>query len=100
MLMILGLIISIITRSMSAFSKRFFITCFSILLVYVGSILLEQFTLNPVASQVLIFIESLASSLLMPLFSLLILFFSGKNPLKSVAFYIAFSFFIVTVIVC
>ena len=98
MLMILGLIISITTRSMRPVTKRFFIAFFSIFLIYVGSILIEQFTFNPVASQILIFIESFASSVLMPLLTLLILYFAGKRPLKTISFYIAFSFFFIYLI--
>ena len=98
MLMILGLVITIISRAMSPRSKRFFIFFFSIFLVYVGSIFAEQFAQNSTVTQVLIFIESLSSSVLMPLLTILILYFSGKKPLGSIWLYIA-SFFFVTYLV-
>ena len=95
MLMILGLIFTMISRFMSRISKRLFLAFFTIFFVYIGSIFLEQFTEKASLTQFFIFLESLASSLLMPLLTILILRFSGKKAVKSPLFYITGFFWIV-----
>jgi hypothetical protein len=89
MVVLLGLFMSIFSRHQEAWTRRFFILLFSLLIAYVGCDLLCQITLllfgPPAAplSRIAVFGESLFSSLLMPMLTVYLLRCTGEVRRRS-----------------
>ncbi len=85
----LGLIMNLAAPYMSKKDQKFFAVIFSMMILYISSDLLEQLSflfLGPdyaLLSKAALFMESLLSSLLMPLLTLYLLYCSGENWRKS-----------------
>ena len=87
MLTILGLLMAIFFRFLDRTTRRYFVLFFSVLIVYTASVLFSQvaeYLPNPgrvmTAS---VFMESLSSSMLMPLLTTYLLYLSGEAWRKS-----------------
>ncbi len=87
LLALLGLTLALINRTMEQWSKRFFTQLFSLLILYVGSNLTGQILIrypNAVrADKIMLFLESLFSSLLLPLLLCYMLHVCGEDIKKS-----------------
>ena len=88
-LTLLGLGLSIAWHPMERWSRGFFVTMFSIMIVYTFAVTVDNFAVIYHISPLLkpfIFTESLTSSLLMPLLTVYMLRLCGENALKSPLF--------------
>ena len=89
---LLGLLMAAASRHQERWSRRFFITLFALLLVYVAADLISQISLALLGAEAAllsragIFFESLISSLLMPLLTLYLLHCVGEDWRKSPLF--------------
>ena len=101
---LLGIIITVSISYIDKNSRRFFVVFFMILLIYVSSDLLSEFSLavlgpgGQFVSRAAMFAESLFSSLLMPLLTLYILQCAKEDYRKSLAFYAVCSFLVIYVV--
>ena len=87
MMMALGLFVVSIIPGLDRWSRRFFIIFFSIVVLYAGSSLVDviiyRFPTMALAVRITIFLESLLSSLLMPLLTVSLLHSSGEHWRRS-----------------
>ena len=89
----LGLVLAIALRRIKAWNPTFFVVFFAFLCVYVASNLVSQVSIEllgagySLLSQIAIFLESLASSLLMPMLTVFLLECAGEKWRQSVLFY-------------
>ena len=89
MLTSLGLVLSLACRPMERWTRGYFIANFAILIVYTAAVTVDHFALLYGKSALLvpcIFIESLTSSLLMPMLTVYLLRLCGESRLKSPLF--------------
>jgi len=88
-LALLGLVVSIAWHPLERWSRSFFIATFAILVLYTFAVTVDSFAIMYHISSLLqpfIFIESLSSSLIMPLLTVYMLRLCRENPLKSPLF--------------
>ena len=87
MLACLGLAATRLQRSVSPDARRFFLALFSLLAVYTGANLagqiLNHYPALVLPNKIALFVESLVSSLLMPLLTVYLLMLSGESWRKS-----------------
>jgi hypothetical protein len=87
---ILGLLVTLIYRPIDREMRQYFILFFSLLIVYTGSVFVGQiadYLPNPrFAMQGSVFLESLSSSLLMPLLTAYMLHLTGQTWKRSYLF--------------
>ena len=87
MLMVLGLLLVLFIPSLQKWSKRFFTIFFSVLIIYAASSMVSWFFSVPVVdahiSKAALFMESLASSILIPLLTLYLHHCLRENVRKS-----------------
>ncbi len=87
---VLGLLVTLIYRPVDRVMRQYFLLFFSLLIVYTGSIFVGQIAVylpNPrLVMQVSIFLESLSSSMLMPLLTAYLMHLSGEKWRKSILF--------------
>ena len=87
---VLGLLVTLIYRPVDHVMRQYFLLFFSLLIVYTGSIFVGQvadYLENPgLVVQGSVFLESLSSSLLMPLLTAYLLHLSGEKWRKSILF--------------
>ena len=86
----LGLLVTLVYRPVDHVMRQYFILFFSLLIVYTGSIFVGQivdYLENPgLVMRWSVFLESLSSSMLMPLLTAYLLHLSGEKWSKSVLF--------------
>ena len=85
----LGLILSIACRPLERWTRGYFIAIFSVLIVYTAAVTIDNFALiygNAFLLKPVVFIESLASSLLMPMLTIYLLRLCRETWLKSPLF--------------
>lgn len=87
MLMLIGLIFSSFNRIMDRWNRSFFISMYSVMLLYIASDLTAQLSSHYILSKVSLFLESFFSSLLMPMLTCYMLSLLGKEWRKSPVFY-------------
>ena len=87
---VLGLLVTLIYRPIDRVMRQYFILFFSLLIVYTGSIFVGQiagYFENPgLVYRWSVFLESLSSSILMPLLTAYLLHLSGEKWRKSILF--------------
>lgn len=88
MLMLIGLLFTAVNRVMDKPNKIFFLSMFSVLFLYVTSDLLCQLSDHHILSQVLLFLESFFSSLLMPMLTAYMLYLLGIDLRKNRVFHL------------
>ena len=106
MLMVLGLLLSVIVHKVERKTKQFFICFFTLMILYVLCNLLGQimylFTDRATATQLLLFLESLFSSVLMPLLSLYMLHSCGEdwkhNPVLDITLFLWLIYFMLLLV--
>ena len=85
---VLGLILSLRVQHMEKKSKQFFFLVFLLLFLYTSSDLLSQISLVflgeyfALLSKIAVFLESLFSSILLPLITAYMLYLSGQRPIR------------------
>lgn len=98
---LLGMVMSRSVPYLDGWTRRFFTVFFGLLGAYVGSDLLSQISLQwlgegfAALSRGAIFLESLFSSLLMPLLTVYLLYCAGENRRKSPALYVVCTLWVV-----
>lgn len=87
---VLGLLVTLINRPVDRVMRQYFILFFSLLILYTGSIFVGQISANlenpGLVMRGSVFVESLSSSLLMPLLTAYLLHLSGEKWRKSLLF--------------
>lgn len=104
MLMFIGLLSVIIGRGLDAWSRRFFLILFSVLLLYVASDLLSSLSMissNAAyvrVSKISLYLSSLFAAVLIPLLTDYLLHCTGENQRKSRIFFVICALFGIYVI--
>ena len=86
MLMLLGLLFTAVNRVMDRVNRKFFLSLFSVLFLYITADFINQLSGHYVLSQVTLFLDSFFSSVIMPMLTWYMLFLLGKDWRKSPVF--------------
>ena len=101
MLMLIGLIFSLFNRIMDKWNRNFFTSMYSVMLLYTASDIAAQISRHYLLSQTTLFLESLFSSILMPMLTCYMLGLLGIELRKSPVFHLVIGlWFVYFIILC